>query len=43
MTSIKTYIGGAFLYSEDGFAYEEKQKEIKDNVEKIVEDRIGIS
>ena len=32
VTSIKTYVRGAFLYSEDGFDYEEKHK---DNVETI--------
>lgn len=45
VTSNKTYIGGAFLYSADGFQYEEKNKdgkESKEGKEKIVEDRIGI-
>lgn len=33
---------GAFLYSEDGFDYEERQKEGTTNAEKVVEDKIGI-
>jgi len=43
VTSNKTYIGGAFLFSEDGYQYEEKHKEQKEYVEKVVEDKIGIS
>lgn len=27
VTSIKTYVRGAFLYSEDGYEYQEKAKE----------------
>lgn len=36
VTSNKTYVRGAFLYSEDGFQYEEKQKESTGSYEKIV-------
>jgi hypothetical protein len=43
VTSIKTYVRGAFLYSEDGFDYEEKRKDVEETIEKIVEDRIGIT
>lgn len=42
VTSNKTYVRGAFLYSEDGFDYEERQKEGASGVQKVVEDRIGI-
>jgi CRISPR/Cas system CSM-associated protein Csm2 small subunit len=42
VTSNKTYVRGAFLYSEDGFAYEERQKEGSGSTEKVVEDKIGI-
>jgi hypothetical protein len=44
VTSIKTYVRGSYLYSEDGFEYEEKHKEATaDKVEKVVEDKIGIA
>jgi arginyl-tRNA--protein-N-Asp/Glu arginylyltransferase len=43
VTSIKTYVRGNFLYSEDGFDYQEKYKDGGESMEKIVEDRIGIT
>jgi len=44
VTSIKTYVRGTYLYSEDGFEYEEKHREAAaDKVEKVVEDKIGIT
>lgn len=42
VTSNKTYVRGAFLYSEDGYDYQERQKEGVPSSEKVVEDKIGI-
>ena len=49
VTSIKTYVGGNFLFSETGFDEEEKQKQkpmptenTAKPVEKVIEDKIGI-